>query len=155
MGDLLKIGGKATNGNAKPFALTNDGHPIVSRPWGITVTKVFDAVEVRDTNAHTSMVSGTVIDISAYPVNSLRIRSTLDADVRISFYSDLSDDSTIYLKKMSGSGEIVIPSDNNYVNIITPADIDMLNYLKYLKLRFICDEAPTTGSLTVWHVGRS
>lgn len=153
MSDMLKIAAKDTNGTAKAFLVETDGKTIVSRPWAQERNEIIANVEVRDTTRH-SNIGGNVIDISQYPINSLRIRSSLDADVTIGLYNDADATSTSYLASGDAAVSLVIPANNNYVNIITPEDLPVLNYLKYLKIHYKAASVPTEGSLTIVHYGR-
>ena len=151
---MMKIAGKTNTNVAKPFLVKEDGSQIISRPWGTTVNTIIQAEEIRDTSVHT--ISGDqIIDLSQYPINSLRIRTTLDQDVTLLFYYDLAKNSTVYIDDFTdGSLKVVVPADSNHWKIVTPDDLPLLEYGKYLRFRYTASEAPTTGTLTIYHVGK-
>lgn len=151
---LLKIGGKTKSNTASAFLLGDDGAAVVSRPWESKVNTIINNEEIRDTDIHT-LSNDQIIDLSQYPINSLRIRTTLDKDVTLIFYYDLAKQSTIYIDDFTdGTLTIVVPADSNHWKLITPDELPLLEYGLYLKFRYTASEAPTTGTLTIYHVGK-
>lgn len=150
---MLKIAGKTEEGTAKPFLIGDNGETIVERPWTIDAINIVSNEEIRDTTARTNMPDA-VVDMSKYPINSLRIRSSLDADLIIQFYADLNKTSSTYIEDDNGVFEITIPANDNYFRMVTPKQLELLTYGKYLKFRYAASTVPTTGVVTITHVGK-
>lgn len=149
---MMRIAGRTSGGVAKALHVSTDGEPVVERKWGMTDTQVFSS-EIRDTNWH-STVGGTTLDISSYPINSLRIRNTTEKAVTIRFLNDLNASNETYLNHNGSNVDIELVGTNNTYQVFTPQDIPVLNYLHYLKFQVKCTETPTSGSVVVYHCGR-
>ena len=150
---MMRTAGRTSGGVAKAILVDSNGEPIVIREWTETDTKVFD-VEIRDTNGHKNIDEGTVLNVSSYPVNSLRIRNTTGKAISIAFMNDLNTNNTAYLVVDNETAKIQLSASNQNYQIFTPQDFSFLNYLHFLKFNVIAAEAPTTGSVVVYHCGR-
>lgn len=150
---LLKIGGKTKSNTASAFLLGDDGAAVVSRPWRTTVTTIVDAIEVRDNVAHT-VTDNNALEIGIYPINSLRIRNTLDSNVTLTFYYDLDKTSTTYLDGLGETYTYTLEAGNTHWQLITSENLPLLDYAKYLKFKYQASEVPTTGSLNIQHCGK-
>lgn len=150
---MMRTAGRTSGGVAKAILVSDNGSPIVERSWAAVDTKVFD-VEIRDTNAHNTVTEGTVLDISSFPVNSLRIRNTTEKAVTIQFFNDLNNNNTTYLGVDDTEATIQLSADNKKYQVFTPQEFPFLNYLHYLKFHVKAAETPETGSVVVYHCGR-
>lgn len=150
---MMRTAGRTSGGIAKAILVNDNGAPIVERAWSCVNTKVFD-MEIRDTNAHNTVTEGTVLDVSSFPVNSLRIRNTTGKAITIQFFNDLNSDNTAYLSVDDNSAAIQLSAGNNKYQVFTPQEYPFLNYLRYLKFHVKANEAPTTGGVVVYHCGR-
>lgn len=150
---MMRTAGRTSGGVAKAFLVDSNGEPIVIREWAETDTKIFD-VEIRDTSGHKNITEGTVLNVSTFPVNSLRVRNTTGKAITIRFMNDLNSNNTAYLVVDNATAKIDLSANNQNYQIFTPQDFPFLNYLHYLKIEVVASETPTTGSVVVYHCGR-
>ena len=153
---MMRMAGRTPNGIAKPLAVNTDGMPIVNKKWAFKAQALASAMEIRDTTNH-YIYEDNSIDISDYPISSLRIRNSMDASVEIRLLYDGNKNQTNWLCDLNDEqNSIVVPAGNNNSTwyLVTPDDLPFLNYIKYLKLAIKAETAPTTGSITVDYYGR-
>lgn len=149
---MMRTAGRTSDGIAKAFLVNADGGMIVDRPWVETDTQVFN-LEITDTNWHTNISDGTVLDISAYPLNSLRMRNTTGKVVTVRLLNDLNRSNTTYLAYNGEFVDLVLPATSDYY-VFTPQECPWLNYLHYLKFQVKAAETPASGSVVITHCGR-
>ena len=149
---MMRIAGRTSDGIAKAVLVNSNGAISVDRPWGTVVTKILDYA-ITDDSWHHLDSTGTALDISEYPINSLRIRNTTGKAITIRFQNDLHATDHTYLESDGQAIEIALPSTSVY-HIYTPQDLPILNYIKYIKIQFKANEVPSSGSLVIYHVGR-
>ena len=124
---MMRPAGRTSGGVAKAILVNDDGKPLIDRVWCVTDTKVFD-VEIRDTSAHNNISEGTVLDISSYPVNSLRIRNTTEKAITIQFLNDLNTNNTTYLGVDDTEANIVLSASNKKYQVFTPQEFPSKRY---------------------------
>lgn len=135
---MMRIAGRTSGGTAVPMLAGSDGSISTTRKWNVVQTEIFNE-NISDTENHTM----TVVDVSEYPIVSLRITNRTGVPVTIIPKMDLNSGNNYDLIGSDGSSlGIVIPHSANYC-IITPNDAPWLNYLHYLKLRVIAAKTPT------------
>ena len=153
MEDMLKIAGKGIDGTAKGFLLENDGRLIISRHWDVEVNTILNGIELRDADPHV-IDKSAVIEIGKYPINSLRIRSTLDTNIVMTFYIKKKKNGTTYIDNLGDTYTIYIEPGNTHWQLVSPDELKLLEYGKYLKFKYQASEAPTTGKLWITHAGK-
>lgn len=148
MGDVMKIGGN-NNGTVKGVAVESDGRQITTKTWAMDKVTVIESGDISTSSQITN--AGSVPDISGYGLISLRVEYKMPgASVTIGFYSDLSDDTSVYLYEGTdaSSPTISLPAtDSKKVVILTPDDIPFLPYLNYLHVRVTPSDTPTSTGL--------
>ena len=152
MADVMKIGGKTPSNTVKGVAVNADGKLDTVKTWDMPIVELFSDT-VSDTEGHLA----TNLDLSPYPLVSLRIKNQTGVPVDITPLVDLWDNTNgLSLKYINGSTlTFQVPSDSNYF-IVMPNDYPWLNYVKYLKLRIQATDTPAaeTPTLSVWAVVR-
>ena len=160
MSELLKIGVKADNGNAKAIHSDNNGNVQTGKVWGIDEFKLIDALEIRDTAFHKSFEgAGAIgaIDCSKYGLISLRVNNTTDQVINMRLCDDTLTGTSYPMLDVNGNTTIIpIPAGTSYWMVITSNDLPVLNYLKYLKVSVYAKgtTAPITGSVSVYAYGK-
>jgi len=105
----------------------------------INNTKTFDALEIRDTSAHTS----DVVFNGEFIIKTLIIENGLNQDV--TFQCQGSSDEAFTNMFLIGGEWDVIGTTNTFQTCDT--------YIPYWRVVATCGTAPTTGSLTVIVLG--
>ena len=152
MADVMKIGGKTPSNTVKGVAVNADGKLDTVKTWEMPIIELFSE-ELSDTDEHLAQN----LDLSIYPLVSLRIRNRTGATVSVQPLIDLYNNTNGNSLKFINGDAIVfqVPSDNQYY-MITPDDFPWLNYIKYLRLRLKATSTPTgdTPLLSVMAVVR-
>lgn len=151
---MMRIAGRTSGGVAKPFLVDNNGNVGTTRTWEKTWVTIQENVEIRDTSEHNL----TAFDSSGVPMLSLRILNRLkDSDnngvpVTVRFLTDVNTSNGYGLVDTDGAGKsITIQSVNDYV-IITPEDMPLLNYVRYIRLSVKAQSTPTSGVVSAYAV---
>lgn len=137
---LLKIGGKSDSNTVLGFSLTDEGYTKATRFWGVTIQEIFNGT-ISDTSAKNTL--DNVFNCEEYGFISLRCYNTTDVKIECILYSDIGS-STLsnYLEDNDGNNiTFTIPTGQS---ILTPEDLPVLNYLRFLKFRLQPIEAPST-----------
>lgn len=151
---MMRIAGRTSGGVAKPFLVDNNGNVGTTRTWEKTWVTIQENVEIRDTSEHNL----TAFDSSGVPMLSLRILNRLkDSDnngvpVTVRFLTDVNTINGYGLVDTdAASKSITIQPTNNYV-IITPEDMPLLNYVRYIILSVKAQSTPTSGVVSAYAV---
>lgn len=151
---MMRIAGRTSGGVAKPFLVDNNGNVGTTRTWKKTWVTIQENVEIRDTSEHNL----TAFDSSGVPMLSLRILNRLkDSDnngvpVTVRFLTDVNTSNGYGLVDTDGASKsITIQSVNDYV-IITPEDMPLLNYVRYIRLSVKAQSTPTSGVVSAYAV---
>lgn len=135
---MMRIAGRTSGGTAVPMLAGSDGSISTVRKWNIVQTVIFSE-NISDTAEHKI----SAVDVSTYPIVSLRVTNRTGVPVTIIPRMDLNSGNDYELIGADGSSlGIVIPHSANYC-IITPNDAPWLNYLHYLKLTVIATTTPS------------
>lgn len=151
---MMRIAGRTSDGVAKPFLVDNNGNVGTTRTWEKTWVTIQENVEIRDTSEHNL----TVFDSSGVPMLSLRILNRLkDSDnngvpVTVRFMTDVNTSNGYGLVDTDGANKsITIQPTNGYV-VITPEDMPLLNYVRYIRLSVKAQSTPTSGVVSAYAV---
>ena len=136
---MMRIAGRTSEGTAVAMSADTNGNIGTTRKWGVDVVTLFSS-DVTTTEEQRT----TNIDLSEYPIVSLRITNRTGVSISVTPLVDLFDNSNGYeLKDASGGSlSISVPNSGSYL-MLTPNDAPWLNYLKYLRLKFSATETPT------------
>lgn len=149
MGNVMRIGGKADNNTVKGVSVSNDGYVRVEREWKVDATVLMQELEIRDTNAHWTNENGA-LDVSDYAFVSIRVNSSLDADVNVVFGEDTHNLTTSLAK--DAQGVVIgfsIPANTSGYFVYTPNDIPFLAVVRRLSFRVTAQSAPTKGDFSI------
>ena len=142
MSEIMKVGGKKDGGTAAPIAIDANGYLKIKRVWETQTKTVFSGT-LSDTSAVTT-VGDKSVNALEWGMASLRVNNLLNSDVKIMLYWDNNTDGTEWMKNFAGSyNSFTVPADSQM--IITPDDVPILNYLRYIKLKINAVTAPTNG----------
>lgn len=151
---MMRIAGRTSGGVAKPFLVDNNGNVGTTRTWEKTWVTIQENVEIRDTSEHNL----TAFDSSGVPMLSLRILNRLkDSDnngvpVTVRFLTDVNTSNGYGFVDTDGANKsITIQPANSYV-IITPEDMPLLNYVRYIRLSVKAQSTPTSGVVSAYAV---
>ena len=151
---MMKIAGRTSGGVAKPFLVDNDGNLGTTRKIKKTWTTIQENIEIRDTNEY----NVTAFDSSSFSIVSLRILNRLkDSEdngipVTIKFLSDVNTNNGWGLVNADASNKsITIQPTSGYV-IITPEDMPILNYIRYIRLSVKAQSTPASGTFSAYAV---
>ena len=133
------------NAQVRGIRVNRDGFLFEKHIWENELITVCSQYEIADTTGHP--VPDTPIDISEFAIASIRIVSTLDQPLEIRFYDDINQ--TRWLEDSNGDAFLFIKPVDSTMMVITPEDCPILNYLRRLKLRLSCAEAPATGIVSI------
>lgn len=138
--NILKIGGKNDSNNVQGFSVTNKGYAKATRFWNTTITQLFNET-ISDRTVKTTIAN--VFNCEEWGFISLRFSNSTNVKMTCHIYSDIGSSSLQnYLKDNNGNPiTFEIPTGQS---ILTPDDLPVLNYLKWLKLRIEPNEAPST-----------
>lgn len=144
---FLKIGGKTAAGTAKGVAVADTGDIVTQKNWNTEITTLYTKTD----NFSSGMVDITEMDISMYAAVSLRIYNSTEQGYTLTFYKEGTN---VQLRDFSGNRiSYEIPYSNAWM-IITPNDIDCLQWLNGLHLRYQLNAAAETGTFTIQVVGK-
>lgn len=139
---MMKIGGKTPSDTVKGIAVNADGKLDTVRTWGADIISLFDDT-VDDTSEHRT----TNLDLSSYPLVSLRVTNRTGVSIVLTPLVDLyNNDNGYALTDVDGASLTVEIAPNNAYAIIAPYEHPWLNYIKYLRMRFAASETPTASS---------
>lgn len=149
---MMRIAGKKANGTAAGVRVNNDGILNSIRVLDvISPTVILDETALRDTEA----IDTTAVecDVYKYPVNSIVIKTSLDAAVNAILQDGSYLANTGYMRKLDGSViQFDIPAKtgqaDNYF-IITADDLPEIDYIRFLKLRLQAKDTPTEGTIKI------
>lgn len=151
---MMRIAGRTSSGVAKPFLVDNNGNVGTTRTWEKTWVTIQENVEIRDTSEHNL----TVFDSSGVPMLSLRILNRLkDSDnngvpVTVRFLTDVNTSNGYGFVDTDGANKsITIQPTNGYV-VITPEELPLLNYVRYIRLSVKAQSTPTSGVVSAYAV---
>lgn len=144
---FLKIGGKTASGTAKGVAVADSGDVVTQKNWNTEITTLYTKTD----NFSTGTIDIPEMDISMYAAVSLRILNGTEQGYTLYFYKEGTN-----FRLRDFSGNLItyeIPYSNGWM-IITPNDIDCLQWLKGLHLRYKLNAAAETGTFTIQVVGK-
>ncbi len=143
---MMKICGKNPDGNATAIGMDANGNLKIKRVWESVVQKDLFSGALSDTGAVTTI--NNALDLAEQGMVSLRFYNTTDSALKVMLYSDMSAATETLLKDINGENfSFTVAADAH--TIITPDDLPVLNYLRYLKLKIQPVTEPTTGQLVV------
>lgn len=139
MADIMKIGGKNDSGNVQGFSVTNKGYAKATRLWSTEVTELY-----QGTVSDTSVIStaSTPFNCEEYGFISLRFSNSTDVTFTATIYSDMGS-STLSNYLLDNSGNPITFTIPKGQSILTPDDLPILNYLRYLKIRVQANDTPS------------
>lgn len=142
---MMRIAGRTTGGTAVPMLADSNGNIGTVRKWSTDIIELFNG-SVSTTDAQRT----TNIDLSEYPIVSIRITNRTGVPITLTPLVDLYNNNNGYelLDASGGSLSVTIPKTSNFV-MLTPHDTPWLNYIKYLRLKFMASETPTASTPTV------
>ena len=142
----LKIAGKNPSGEVTGVLVNADGNLVTAKKWQNEQVEILNS-EIRST----SKVRATMLDLSDVAAVSLRIHNTTGKSFVLSFDTDAYPTHTYVLNDVSGA-QIQYPVTSVIHSILTPDDVHILQWLRYLKVAVKFDTAPTEGSLIIYAV---
>lgn len=138
---MMRIAGRTPSGTAVPMLADANGNIGTIRKWKKEWASIETSVEIRDTNAHNC----PAVDVSDVPIFSLRFLNRLDVPVTVSFLTDVNTTNGYGIQNANGERyTITLAPQNGYI-IITPEDMPILNYLRYVRLQVKASSAPSSG----------
>ena len=145
---LIKVAGN-NNGFVKGFSANNDGAVYTTRKT--VITKFFTNEQIRDDVNHRPDI---VADVSESVFVSFRVQNSLNKSITMRLYNDMYETptaSSTYLKDAYGNSvTFTIPADFAGTLVVTPDDLPLLPYLQFIHIGLKCDQAPTSGKVSVW-----
>lgn len=143
MSEIMKVGGRKSDGTAAAIGIDSNGNLRIKRVWETQTKNIFSGT-LSDTTAITT-VGDKAVNCLEWGMVSLRVYNRLDSDVKILLYYDNDTSGSGWLKNFGGEYvSFTVPADSDV--IITPDDIPALNYLRYLKCRINAVTTPTNGA---------
>lgn len=140
---FMKIGGKTASNTAVGVQVASDGAVVAQKEWNNQVINLYTS----SGNLTTGTYKPDALDISTYGAVSLRIRNTTGVDMTIGFYKEGTN---VYLRDYDGNLiQISISGSLNGWTMVTPNDIDALQWLSQLAISFTMDEATSSGSVII------
>lgn len=142
---MMRIAGRTSAGVAVPMLADSNGNIGTTRAWKKEWVTIEQNVEIRDTTTHNC----PVIDVSNIPTFSLRILNRLGTPITLNFLSDVTQSNGYSLHNMdSTSKAVTIQPVQGYI-MITPEDVPLLNYIRYLRIAVKASTAPESGIFEV------
>jgi hypothetical protein len=138
---MMRIAGRTSGGVAVPMLAETDGSIKTKRGWKKEWVSIEQNVEIRDTTAHKC----PAIDVSDVPTFSLRILNRLGTPITLNFLTDVNQSNGYSLINMDGTKKAVTIQPSNSYIMITPEDVPLLNYIRYLRLEVTASAAPESG----------
>lgn len=139
---MMRIAGRTSGGTAVPMAADANGNIGTTRTWKkewVVITE--SPMEIRDTSVHDLSAK----DVSGIPLFSLRILNRLGVPVTLGFKTDVNTTNGYSLLNPDAtSRSITVAPANSYI-MITPEDLPMLNYIRYLRITIKATSAPESG----------
>ena len=141
MSEIMKVGGRKEDGTASALGIDANGYLKIKRVWETQTKNIFTGTH-SNTTAVTTV--SNVVNALEWGMVSLRVNNLLNSDVKIMLYWDNSADGTEWMKDFNGEYvTFTVPADSQM--IITPDDLPILNYLRYIKCRINAVTTPTNG----------
>lgn len=142
---MMRVAGRTSGGVAVPMSADDNGRINTNRHWNTELISLYTGGVTN-----TDEIRAEKIDMSEYPIISIRITNRTGVPILITPLIDLYNNNNSYeLKDIDGSSLAVeIPYSNHYC-IMYPANTPWLNYVKYLRLKFAATATPTVESPTV------
>lgn len=143
MNESIKFAGRTDNNTVKGVSVSNDGYIRTERVWDIKYTEVFNA---RLTT--TDEVYATQYDASKSGMIALEIYNFSGVDISIRVGSPIQvHNNDVKNYDVNGAlTAITIPSTSTRC-IITPEDMHVLNYCKYLNIGISALSSPTADNV--------
>jgi hypothetical protein len=141
MSEIMKVGGRKSDGTAAAIGIDQNGNLRIKRVWETQTKNIFTGT-LSNTTAVTTV--SNVVNAIEWGMVSLRVNNLLNSDVKIMLYWDNSADGTEWMKDFNGEYvAFTVPAESQM--IITPDDLPILNYLRYIKCRINAVTTPTNG----------
>lgn len=138
---MMRIAGRTSGGTAVPMLADANGNIATIRTWKKEWSTIEAFVEIRDTNSHQC----PAVDVSDVPMFSLRFLNRLGVPVTVSFLTDINTSNGYGLDDANGVAySVTLVPQQSYI-IITPEDMPILNYLRYVRLQVKASSAPSSG----------
>lgn len=145
---MMRIAGRTSAGVAVPMLADANGNIGTTRTWKKEWVALQTTLEIRDTNAHNI----PAFDVSDIPIYSLRIINRLGVPVTITFLTDVNTSNGYGLVDTDNTlKSITVQPNNNYV-IITPDDLPILNYIRYVRMSVKASSVPESGIFEAYAV---
>lgn len=143
MSESIKFAGRTDNNTVKGVSVSNDGYIRTERVWDIKYTEVFNA---RLTT--TDEVYATQYDASNSGMIALEVYNFSGVDISIRVGSPIQvHNNDVKNYDVNGAlTAITIPSTSTRC-IITPEDMPVLNYCKYLNICISALSSPTADNV--------
>lgn len=139
---MMRVAGRTSGGTAVPMLAGADGSIATTRKWKKEWVTIQSSMEIRDTNA----VILDPVDVSEIPIFSLRILNRLGVQITLKFKTDINTTNGYNLADKDGTDfTFTIQPTNSYV-VITPDELPILNYIRYLRITVIPVSAPVSGT---------
>lgn len=145
---MMRIAGRTSGGVAVPMKASSDGDISTTRTWRKEWITIEANVEIRDTTAHMC----PAIDVSNIPTFSLRILNRLGTPITLTFMTDVNQSNGYQLMNMDATYKEVTIQPTNEYTMITPEDVPLLNYIRYLRLKVTASTAPESGTFDAYMV---
>lgn len=145
---MARVAGRTSEGIAVPMKASSDGDISTTRTWKKEWIPIETNVEIRDTTGHNC----PVIDVSDIPTYSLRILNRLGKPITLNFLSDVNQSNGYALLNMDATRKAVTVQPANAYIMITPEDVPLLNYIRYLRLQVTASAAPESGIFEAYMV---
>lgn len=145
---MMRIAGRTSAGTAVPMAADSAGNISTVRTWKKEWVTIEEGIAITTTTAYAL----PVFDVSGIPMFSLRFLNRLGVPVTVRFLSDINTKNGYNLvDEYASAHSITIPSTDDYI-IITPDDVPILNYVRYVRMRIIVQTAPESGTFSAYAV---
>ena len=154
---MMRICGKNPDGNASAIRVDADGNARIKRIWETAEQTVCELIRNSDALVESTgeyvKYSG-VLDVSDWGMVSLRIANNLSVPASIHFQSDYTYSSEKLATNIDGD-DVTFTVQPNTETIVTPDDLPVLNYLRYIKIRLAAkntqasDEGKTVTAIII------
>ena len=142
---MMRIAGRTSGGTAVPMLADANGNIATTRTWKKEWVSLLAATAVTDANAH----DVTAYDVSGIPMFSLRVCNRTGVDVTLSFKTDVNTSNGYTLCDADQADYAITIASSSRYTIITPEDLPILNYIKYLRIVYKAASTPSSGTLEI------
>lgn len=150
MSTSIKFAGKDDSNNVTPISVTNEGYVREARQFSYSMTDI-----VNDVLAITEKTYYPSVDVSTKGLVAIQFWNRSGVSVDLQFYNPITNNplgnAVAPIKTADGNLPVFTIANGDNV-IITPEDLPMLNYCKYINVSLTPAATPTGTNNTALRV---